>query len=91
MTFTADGFLLRGDLGIKDAEAYARIVDRKKDMIIVSGFRVSPVDLENLISKCPGVVQCAAVDIANSMQGECITGFVLRNGPLLTEEVVNRF
>ena len=90
-TFTADGFMRTGDIGIMDEEGFTRIVDRKKDMIIVSGFNVFPSELENLISTCPGVVECAAVGIPDAMQGETIKVFVVRNDPMLTEEAVARF
>ena len=90
-TFTADGFMRTGDIGIMDAEGFTRIVDRKKDMIIVSGFNVFPNELENVISTCPGVVECAAVGVPDTMQGEAIKVFVVRNDPLLTEEAVTRF
>ena len=90
-TFTADGFMRTGDIGIMDDQGFTRIVDRKKDMIIVSGFNVFPSELENVISTCPGVVECAAVGIPDSMQGEIIKVFVVRNDPMLTEEVVSRF
>ncbi|MFM6999522.1 MAG: AMP-binding protein [Limnohabitans sp.] len=90
-TFTADGFMRTGDIGIMDEGGYTRIVDRKKDMIIVSGFNVFPNELENVISTCPGVVECAAVGIADAMQGEAIKVFVVRNDPMLTEEAVARF
>ena len=90
-SFTTDGFMRTGDVGIMDEEGYTRIVDRKKDMIIVSGFNVFPSELENLISTCPGVVECAVVGISDNMQGETIKVFVVRNDPMLTEEVVNRF
>jgi acyl-CoA synthetase (AMP-forming)/AMP-acid ligase II len=89
--FTADGFLRTGDIGIMDEQGFTRIVDRKKDMIIVSGFNVFPSELENLISTCPGVVECAAVGIPDAMQGETIKVFVVRNDPMLTEEAVARF
>jgi long-chain acyl-CoA synthetase len=90
-TFTADGFMRTGDIGIMDEEGFTRIVDRKKDMIIVSGFNVFPSELENLISTCPGVVECAAVGIPDTMQGETIKVFVVRNDAMLTEEAVARF
>jgi acyl-CoA synthetase (AMP-forming)/AMP-acid ligase II len=90
-TFTADGFMRTGDIGIMDAEGFTRIVDRKKDMIIVSGFNVFPNELENVISTCPGVVECAAIGVPDTMQGEAIKVFVVRNDPLLTEEAVTRF
>jgi len=90
-TFTADGFMRTGDIGIMDAEGFTRIVDRKKDMIIVSGFNVFPSELENVISTCPGVVECAVIGMADSMQGETIKVFVVRNDPMLTEEALARF
>ncbi len=90
-TFTADGFMRTGDIGIMDEQGFTRIVDRKKDLIIVSGFNVFPNELENVISTCPGVVECAAVGVTDSMQGEAIKVFVVRNDPLLTEEAVARF
>jgi long-chain acyl-CoA synthetase len=90
-TFTADGFMRTGDIGIMDDQGFTRIVDRKKDMIIVSGFNVFPNELENVISTCPGVVECAAVGVTDNMQGEAIKVFVVRNDPLLTEEAVARF
>ena len=90
-TFTDDGFMRTGDIGIMDPQGYTRIVDRKKDMIIVSGFNVFPNELENVISTCPGVVECAAIGVPDPMQGEAIKIFVVRNDPLLTEEAVSRF
>ena len=84
--FTADGFMRTGDLGIMDDSGYIRIIDRKKDMIIVSGFNVFPNELENVISLCPGVVECAAVGVADNMQGEAIKVFVVKDNPSLTEE-----
>ncbi len=86
--FTDDGFLRTGDIGIMDAEGYTRIIDRKKDMIIVSGFNVFPNELENVISLCPGVVECAAIGIPDEKQGEAIKVFVVKNDPTLTEEQV---
>lgn len=86
--FTADGFLRTGDIGIMDEQGYTRIIDRKKDMIIVSGFNVFPNELENVISLCPGVVECAAIGIADEKQGEAIKVFVVKNDPTLTEEQV---
>ena len=90
-TFTADGYMRTGDIGIMDSDGFTHIVDRKKDMIIVSGFKVFPNELENLISTCPGVVECAAVGVPDAMQGEAIKVFVVRNDPLLTEDAVARF
>ena len=86
--FTPDGYLRTGDIGEMDARGYTRIVDRKKDMILVSGFNVYPNELENVISLCPGVVECAAIGIPDEKQGEAIKVFVVKNDPTLTEEGV---
>jgi long-chain acyl-CoA synthetase len=86
--FTPDGFMRTGDIGIMDERGYTKIVDRKKDMIIVSGFNVFPNELENVISMCPGVVECAAVGVADAKQGEAIKIFVVKNDSSLTEEQV---
>ncbi len=86
--FTADGFMRTGDIGIMDQQGYTKIIDRKKDMIIVSGFNVFPNELENVISMCAGVVECAAVGISDPSQGEAIKVFVVKNDPTLTEEDV---
>jgi long-chain acyl-CoA synthetase len=88
--FTSDGFLRTGDVGFMDERGYTRIVDRKKDMILVSGFNVYPNELENVISLCPGVVECAAIGIPDEKQGEAIKVFVVRKDPALTEDEVAR-
>jgi long-chain acyl-CoA synthetase len=89
--FTTDGFMRTGDVGIMDERGYTRIVDRKKDMIIVSGFNVFPNELENVISLCPGVVECAAIGVADAKQGEAIKVFVVKNTGTLTEDDVAKF
>ena len=89
--FTADGFLRTGDIGIMDAAGYTTIVDRKKDMILVSGFNVFPNELEKVISQCPGVLECAAIGVADEKQGEAIKVFVVRSEPTLSEEEVGRY
>ncbi len=89
--FTADGFMRTGDIGVMDERGYVKIVDRKKDMILVSGFNVFPNELENVISLCPGVVECAAVGIPDAAQGESIKVFVVKSDPLLTEDDVARY
>lgn len=86
--FTPDGYLRTGDIGVMDPTGYTRIVDRKKDMILVSGFNVYPNELENVISLCPGVVECAAIGVPDEKQGEAIKVFVVKNDPTLTEESV---
>ena len=89
--FTADGYLRTGDIATMDAGGTTRIVDRKKDMILVSGFNVFPNELENVVSLCPGVVECAAVGVACEKQGEAIKLFVVRRDASLSEDDVLRF
>jgi long-chain acyl-CoA synthetase len=89
--FTADGFMRTGDVGIMDERGYTKIIDRKKDMIIVSGFNVFPNELENVISLCPGVVECAAIGVDDAKQGEAIKVFVVKSESTLTEEDVAKF
>ena len=89
--FTSDGFMRTGDIGIMDESGYTKIVDRKKDMINVSGFNVFPNELENVISLCPGVVECAAVGVPDDKQGEAIKIFLVKNDPTLTEDDVAKY
>ncbi|WP_439518103.1 AMP-binding protein [Hydrogenophaga sp.] len=89
--FTSDGFMRTGDVGVMDERGYTRIVDRKKDMILVSGFNVFPSELENTISLCPGVLECAAIGVEDDKQGEAVKVFVVRSDPSLREEDVARF
>lgn len=89
--FTSDGFMRTGDVGVMDAQGFTRIVDRKKDMILVSGFNVFPSELENVISLCPGVLECAAIGIEDDKQGEAVKVFIVRSEPTLREEDVARY
>lgn len=89
--FTADGFMRTGDIAIKLPDGTSKIVDRKKDMILVSGFNVFPNELENVISLCPGVIECAAIGVPDEKQGEAIKVFVVRKDHSLDEEAVMRF
>jgi acyl-CoA synthetase (AMP-forming)/AMP-acid ligase II len=89
--FTADGFMRTGDIGIMDEAGYTRIIDRKKDMIIVSGFNVFPNELEQVISLCPGVLECAAVGVADEKSGEAIKIFVIKSDASLTEDTLVRY
>ena len=86
--FTADGYLKTGDIGTQDKNGFFKIVDRKKDMILVSGFNVFPSEIENVASSCPGLLECAAVSIPDAKQGEAIKLFVVRKDPTLTQEDV---
>ncbi|PKO65886.1 MAG: long-chain fatty acid--CoA ligase [Betaproteobacteria bacterium HGW-Betaproteobacteria-16] len=89
--FTPDGYMRTGDIGIMDEQGYTRIVDRKKDMILVSGFNVFPNELENVVSLCPGILECAAIGVPDDKQGESVKIFVVRSDPTLTEEDVARY
>ena len=88
---TSDGYFKSGDIGVVDERGYFKVVDRKKDMILVSGFNVFPNELENVISLCPGVVECAAIGVPDEKQGEAIKVFVVRRDPSLTEEAVLQY
>ena len=89
--FTADGFMRTGDIGIMDPQGYTRIIDRKKDMILVSGFNVFPNELEQVIALCPGVVECAAIGIPDEKQGEAIKVFIIKSDPALSEDDVVKY
>ena len=89
--FTPDGFMRTGDIGIMDERGFTRIIDRKKDMILVSGFNVFPNELEQVISLCPGVVECAAIGVPDEKQGEAIKVFIIKSDPALTEDEVANY
>jgi long-chain acyl-CoA synthetase len=88
---TPDGFFKSGDIGIMDERGYTRIVDRKKDMIIVSGFNVYPNEIEAVVAGCPGVLECAAIGVPDERAGEAVKLFVVRKDPNLTAEAVAEF
>jgi long-chain acyl-CoA synthetase len=81
---TPDGFFKSGDIGTMDAQGYIRIVDRKKDMILVSGFNVYPNEIEGVIASHPGVLECACVGVPDAGSGEAVKLFVVRKDPTLT-------
>ncbi len=76
--FTSDGFFRTGDIAIRDDQGRYKIVDRKKDMVIVSGFNVYPNDVEQAASKCPGVQECACIGVPDAKTGEAVKLFVVR-------------
>jgi len=82
---TPDGFFKSGDIGVMDERGYTKIVDRKKDMIIVSGFNVYPNEVEGVIAMHPGVVECAAIGVPDEKSGEAVKVFVVRKDPALNE------
>ena len=76
--FTKDGYFRTGDVGMIDEDGYLKIVDRKKDMILVSGFNVYPNEIEAVVSACPGVAECACVGVPDDKTGEAVKLFVVR-------------
>jgi long-chain acyl-CoA synthetase len=83
---TPDGFFKSGDIGFMDESGHTRIVDRKKDMIIVSGFNVYPNEIESVVTQHPSVLECAAVGVPDERTGEAVKLFVVRKDPALTED-----
>ena len=83
-----DGWLATGDIGVIDERGFVRIVDRKKDMILVSGFNVYPNEIEAVVAMHPGVLECAAVGVPDSKSGEAVKLFVVKKDPTLTAEAL---
>jgi long-chain acyl-CoA synthetase len=88
---TADGFFKSGDIGIMDEHGYTRIVDRKKDMILVSGFNVFPTEIEEVVAAHPGVLECACVGVPDANSGEAVKLFIVRKDPALTLEQITDY
>jgi len=86
--FTPDGFLRTGDIATIDEKGFVRIVDRKKDMILVSGFNVFPNEIEDVVASHPGVLEVAAVGVPDERTGEAVKVFVVRKDPSLTREMI---
>ncbi len=76
--FTPDGYFRTGDVGVFDARGFLRIVDRKKDMVIVSGFNVYPNEIEDVVTGCPGVAECACIGVPDPKSGEAVKVFVVK-------------
>ncbi len=83
-----DGFFLTGDIGVMESDGRFRIVDRKKDMVLVSGFNVYPTEVEEVVSQLPGVLECAVTGVPDARSGEAVKLVVVRRDPALTEEAV---
>jgi long-chain acyl-CoA synthetase len=88
---TADGYLRTGDLGYMNEDGYIKIVDRKKDMILVSGFNVYPNEVEDVIMTMPKVLEAAVIGIPDEKSGEVVKVFIVRKDPTLTVEEVKAF
>ena len=88
---TPDGFFRSGDIGVMDADGYTKIVDRKKDMILVSGFNVYPNEVEGVVAMHPGVLECAAIGVPDESAGEAVKLFVVKKDAALTERDLSEF
>ena len=86
-----DGWLLTGDIATIDQEGYVRIVDRKKDMIIHSGFNIYPNEVEDCLVKHPGIVEAAVIGVPDGAVGESVKAFIVKRDPLLTAEQVRDY
>jgi long-chain acyl-CoA synthetase len=84
--FTADGWLRTGDMGVMDERGGIRITDRKKDMIVVSGFKVFPNEIEDVLTMHPGVLEAGAIGVPDERAGEAVKVVVVRKDPALTQE-----
>ena len=90
-SMTADGYFKSGDIGIRDVHGFFKIIDRKKDMILVSGFNVYPNDIEETLSLCPGVLECAAVGVPDEKTGEAVKLVIVKKDASLTEMTVREY
>jgi long-chain acyl-CoA synthetase len=88
---TADGYFRTGDIGVMSPDGSTKIVDRKKDMILVSGFNVYPNEIEEVIASHPGVLECAVIGVQDAKSGEAVKAFIVRKDPSLTAEEVIKF
>jgi len=88
---TADGYFKSGDIGVMDERGYFKIVDRKKDMILVSGFNVFPTELEDVVSQLKGVMECACVGVPDAKSGEAVKLVIVKKDPSLTEAQVRAY
>ena len=88
---TPDGYFKSGDIGIVDERGFFRIVDRKKDMILVSGFNVFPTELEDVVSQLAGVLECACVGVPDEKSGEAVKLVIVKKDPSLTDEQVRAY
>ncbi len=88
---TADGYFKSGDIGVMDERGFFKIVDRKKDMILVSGFNVFPTELEDVVSQLEGVMECACVGVPDVKSGEAVKLVIVKKDPNLTEAQVRAY
>ena len=90
-SMTADGYFKTGDIGTVDERGFFKIVDRKKDMVLVSGFNVYPNEVEDVVAKLEGVMECAVVGVPDEKTGEAVKLVIVKKNPALTEQQVREF
>src|SRR5579863_1949699 len=88
---TSDGYFRTGDIGVMSPDGFTKIVDRKKDMILVSGFNVYPNEIEEVIASHPGVLECAVIGVEDAKSGEAVKAFIVRKDPSLTAAEIIKF
>jgi long-chain acyl-CoA synthetase len=88
---TPDGYFRTGDVGVMNANGEVKIVDRKKDMVLVSGFNVFPNEVEEVVAGHPGVLECAVVGVPDAASGEAVVLFVSKKDPALTEQDLMKY
>ena len=88
---TADGWFKTGDIGVMDERGFFKIVDRKKDMVLVSGFNVYPNEVEDVVAQLPGVLECAVVGVPDEKSGEAVKLVIVKKDPALTEAQVRDY
>ena len=88
---TEDGYFKSGDIGVVDERGYFKIVDRKKDMVLVSGFNVYPNEVEEVVANCPGVLECAVVGVPDEKSGEAVKLVIVKRSADLTEDDVREY
>jgi long-chain acyl-CoA synthetase len=90
-TIDSEGWLDTGDMAVIQEDGYIRIVDRKKDMIIVSGFNVYPNEIEDVVGQCPGILEAAAIGVADAKTGEAVKVFAVKEDAAVTDKDVIAF
>ena len=88
---TADGYFRTGDVGVIQPDGQVKIVDRMKDMVLVSGFNVYPNEVEDVLAKHPGVLESAVIGLPDEHSGEAVTAFVVKRDPGVTAEELRAF
>jgi long-chain acyl-CoA synthetase len=87
----ADGFLATGDIAVVSTDGWIRLVDRKKDMVLVSGFNVYPTEVEDVVTRMPGILEAACIGVPDDNTGEAVKVFVVKKDDTITAEQIRAF